>query len=102
MEVFKSNHLQAYEKEYWRLSGYKRIIRDNHQNCLFDKRQISYNKPSACTRKMGNVFVNRVMVKTDIPLAISKEIGWPKAGLKWTHFQRKGILTKNDLQLRLK
>ena len=25
-----------------------------------------------------------------------------KAGLKWTHFQRKGIMTKNDLKLRLK
>ena len=48
LEVFKSNHLQAYKKEYWRLSGYKRIIRDDHQNCLFDKREISYDKASAC------------------------------------------------------
>ena len=26
LEVIKNNHFQAYEKEYWRLSGYKRII----------------------------------------------------------------------------
>lgn len=25
-----------------------------------------------------------------------------KTGLRWTHFQRKGILTKNNLKLRLK
>ena len=37
-------HMQAYEKEYWRLSSYKRIIREDHQNCLFHKREISYKK----------------------------------------------------------
>ena len=37
LEVFKSKHLQAYEKEYWRLSGYERITREDHQNYLFDK-----------------------------------------------------------------
>ena len=51
LEVFKSNHLQAYEKEYWRLSGYKRIIREDHQNSLFNKREIPYFKLSACKKK---------------------------------------------------
>ena len=51
LEVFKSNHLQAYEKEYWRLSGYDKIIRVDHQNCLFGKREISYEKPSACKKR---------------------------------------------------
>ena len=51
LEVFKSNHLQAYGKEYWRLSGYKRIISEDHKNCLFDKREISYDKASACERR---------------------------------------------------
>ena len=40
LEVFKINHLQAYEKEYWGHSGYERIIREDHQNYLFDKKEI--------------------------------------------------------------
>ena len=47
LEVFKSNHLQAYEKEYWRLSGYKRIIKEDRQNCLTK----SNDKPSACKKR---------------------------------------------------
>ena len=47
----------------------------------------------------------RVMVKVGISPSISKEtirrVLW-KTDLKWTHFQRKEILTKNDLKLRLK
>ena len=49
-------------------------------------------------------FVKRVMVKTSIPPFISEETVCrvlQKTGLKWTHFQRKGSLTKNDLKLRL-
>ena len=38
-------------KEYWRLSGYERIIREDHQNSLFNKREISYAKPSACEQR---------------------------------------------------
>ena len=45
------------------------------------------------------------MVRGDIPLSINKEtvrrVLW-KAGLKWIHGQKKGILTKNVLKLRLK
>ena len=51
LEIFKSNHQQAYGKEYWRLSGDKRIIREDRKNCLFDKREISYNEPSACEKR---------------------------------------------------
>ena len=51
LEVFTSNHLQAYEKEYWRRSGCERIIRGDHQNYLFDKREMSYDKPSACQKR---------------------------------------------------
>ena len=43
------------------------------------------------------------MVKAGIPQSISKEVVrrvLEKTGLKWTHFQRKEILTKNDLKLR--
>ena len=45
------------------------------------------------------------MVKADIPPSISEETirkVVQETDLKWTHFQRKGILTKNDLELRLK
>ena len=51
LEVFRSNHLQAYEKEYWTFGGYERIIKEDHQNCLFDKREISHDKPSACEKR---------------------------------------------------
>ena len=54
---------------------------------------------------MGNFFVKRVMVKVGIPPSISEETVRrvsQKTGLKWNHFQRKRILTKNDLKLRLK
>ena len=45
------------------------------------------------------------MVKASIPLSISEEIFCrvlQKTDLKWSHFQRKGILTKHDLKFRLK
>ena len=55
---------------------------------------------------MGNFFVKKgVMVKADIPPSINEETVRKvvqKTDLKWTHFQRKAILTKNDLKLRLK
>ena len=51
LEVFRSIYLQEYEKEYWRLTGYKRAIREDHQNCLFNKIKIYYDKRSACENK---------------------------------------------------
>ena len=54
---------------------------------------------------MGNYCVKRVMIKTDISSSISEETARRVlriAGLKWTCVRRKGILTKNDLKLRLK
>ena len=45
------------------------------------------------------------MIKAGIPPSISdKRVGrvLQKTDLKWTHFQRKETLTKNDLKLRLK
>ena len=55
---------------------------------------------------MGNFFAKKeVMVKAGIPLSIIEETVRKvvqKTDLKWTHFQRKGILIKNELKLRLK
>ena len=54
---------------------------------------------------MGNLFKKRVMGKACIPPSTSKETVCKvvqKSDLKWTHFQRKEILTKNDLKLRVK
>ena len=45
------------------------------------------------------------MIKAGIPPSISdKRVGrvLQKTDLKWTHFQRKETLTKNDLKFRLK
>ena len=54
----------------------------------------------------GKLFYKkRVMGKACIPPSISEETVRKvvqKSDLKWTHFQSKEILTKNDLKLRLK
>ena len=87
MEVFKNNHLQVYEKEYWRLSGYERIIMEDHENCLFHKREISYNKLSTCKKKWDIFCKKKVLVKADIPAFISTETVRRvllKTDLKWT------------------
>ena len=34
LEVFKTNHLQAYENKYWGLSCYESKIKEDRQNCL--------------------------------------------------------------------
>ena len=57
-------------------------------------------------RRDGKLFCKkRVMGKAGIPPSISEETVCKvvkNTDLKWTHFQKKGILTKNDLKLRLK
>ena len=57
-------------------------------------------------RRDGKLFCKkRVMGKAGIPPSIREETVLKvvqKTDLKWTHFQRKGILTKNDKKLRLK
>ena len=57
-------------------------------------------------RKDGKLFCKkRVMVKAHISPSISEETVLrvlQKTDLKWIYFQRKGILTKNDLKLGLK
>ena len=84
----------------------RRTIKAGHKNCLFDKRKISSDKPSACRKEMGNVFVKGgVIVKAGIPPSISEETVRKvvkKTDLKWTHFQRKGVPIKSELELRLK
>ena len=55
--------------------------------------------------EVGNFSVKRVMVRAGIPLSISTATVcrvMKKAGLKWSHAQKKGVLTKSDLKLRLK
>ena len=98
LNVLKSNNLEAYEKEYSRLSGYERIIREDHQNC--------HDKPSTCKKRWETFFCKiRVIVEAGIPPYITEETicrVLPKTDLKWTYFQRKGILTKNDLKWTLK
>ena len=42
--VFKNNHLQAYEKEYWRLYGYERIKgKTTKTNCLTKEKHLKTN-----------------------------------------------------------
>ena len=44
-------HVYAKQKINLKTYYYKRIIREDRQNCLFGKREISYNKPSACEKR---------------------------------------------------
>ena len=97
LEVFKSNHLQTYEKEYWRLTG--RFAKEYSENTtklpVSSKRNILH-KIKRLQKKMGNFCVKRVMVKTGIPISIIEEEGriiLCKASLKWTLVQQRGILT---------
>ena len=63
-------------------------------------------KTQALARTDGKLFYKKiVMGKAGIPPSISEETVRKvvqKTDLKWTNFQRKGILTENDLKLRLK
>ena len=55
--------------------------------------------------EVGNFSVKRIMVRAGIPPSISTAIVrrvMKNAGLKWSHAQKKGVLTKSDLKLRLK
>ena len=86
-------------------SGYEKKITEVDQNCLFHKREICYDKASAF-KKDGKLFSkNRGMVKAGIPPSISEEtvrrLG-RKTCLKWTYFQKKEIMSKNDLKLRVR
>ena len=74
LDAFKSNHQQAYEKEHWRLRGYERIIRENHQNCLTKEIYIYLMTNQALPRSDGKLFCKiRVMVKASIPPSITEE-----------------------------
>ena len=59
----------------------------------------------ALAKRDGKYFCRKGNKNTSIPPSISKKTVirvLQKAVLKWTHFQRKGILTKNDLKMRPK
>ena len=101
--LVKSNHLQTYKKilETER-QIYERIVRENRQNYLINKTEISYDKASAFQNRQENFCAKRVMVKAGISLSISEETVLQRTGLKWSRVQGKGILTKNDLTFRLK
>ena len=76
-------------------------IKVNQQSFRADKREIS----KVLQEEVGNFSVKRVMVRAGIPPSISKATVhrvMKKAGLKWSRAQKKGVLTKSDLKLRLK
>ena len=106
LEVIKNNHLQAYEKEYWRLSSYERIIRGRTTKTVCSTKEKYVMTNQTLARRNGKLFCRkRDLVKVGISSCIIKETVCrvlPKTDPKWTHFQRKEIMSKNDLKLRLK
>ena len=103
LEVFKSNHLEAYEKQYWRLGGRftKKIKLERSPKLSVQHKKNILWQTKFLQEEIGNFCVKRVMIKAGIPLSISMEtvsrVLW-KAGLKWTHVQRKGFKTKPEPQ----
>ena len=83
-------------------------LRENNQGRppkLSARQNRNLQQTKLLQEEMGNFCVKRVMVKAGIPPSISEETVrrvLRKAGLKWARVQRNGILTKNDLKLRLK
>ena len=103
LTLFKSNHLEAYKIEYGRLSGYENVIREDHQNCLFDKKGTFYNKLSTRKKRWETFLAKRVMIKVfHQPWARGQFVYLFERLASWSHFQRKGNLIKNYLKLRLK
>ena len=62
----KKNILETIRKKV-----YERKIREENQNYQFDKREISYDKPSSWEKR--KLCVKRVMIKALIPQPIGKE-----------------------------
>ena len=99
-------------RSYWKYSK-ATICRHMKKNTadLVPMKDYSGDTPkTVCSTKekylmTNQVLARRVMVKAGIPVSISgvtvRRVLW-KTGLRWTNFQRKGILTKNDLKMRLK
>ena len=98
----KGTICQAYEKEYWKLSGYERTVREEY--CSTKEKDLTTIQVLA-TRDGKRFCKKRFMMQSGIPPSIREETSYrvlQKIDLKWTHFQRKGILSKNDMKLRLK
>ena len=92
----------------------------NIGDLVLDKRKQNQGRPTKLLdRQKGNTLrqakvlqeevenfsVKRVMVGAGIPPSVSTATVrrvMRKAGLKWNHAQKKGLLTKSDLKLRLK
>ena len=91
------------EKQYWRLGGRftkKKKLGRSPKLSVQHKKNILW-QTKLLQEDIGNFCVKRVMVTAGIPSSISMEtvcrVLW-KAGLKWTHVQRKGFKTKPELQ----
>ena len=78
-------------------------VKGDQQSFWTDKRGIRQAK--VLQEEVENFSVKRVMVGAGIPPSVSTATVrrvMRKAGLKWNHAQKKGLLTKSDLKLRLK
>ena len=81
------------------------LVVDNQGRISVKNNQGRPPKLSVRQKRDGKLLCKKVMVKAGIPPSITEETVrrvLRKTGLKWTRVQRKGILTKNDLKLRLK
>ena len=50
-EISNMRSYWQYSKAIFETCHYERIIREDHQNCLFNQGEISYNKPSDCKKR---------------------------------------------------
>ena len=93
---------------------------NNIGDLVSDKRKQNQDRPTKLSERqkrnvlrqakvlqeeVGNFSAKRVMVRAGIPPSISTATVrrvMKKTGLKWSHAQKKRVLTKSDLKLKLK
>ena len=90
----KGTICQAYEKEYWKLSGYERTVREEY--CSTKEKYLTTIQVLA-TRDGKRFCKKRFMMQSGIPPSIREETSCRV--LQKIHFQRKGILSKNDMKI---
>ena len=93
-------------KNIGELAPYKRKQNQGRPTKLSDRQKRNIlRQAKGLQGEVGNFSVKRIMVRTGIPPSISTATVrrvMKKVGLKWSHAQKKGVLAKSDLKLRLK
>ena len=104
LDVKKTTICLHMKKNIWDLVVTKELGKTTKTVCSTKKKYLTKNQ--ALWRRNGKLFCRKkVLVKAYIPPSISKNTVCRvlrKTDLKWTQFQGKGAMSKNDLKFRIK